>query len=551
MSIEDAKEISKGTTLDCDVIIIGTGAAGTPCTCEFINSGKDVIVLESGGFEMDSATQALAEGDVSSPSQHGPLAQYRKRVFGGTTTVWGGRCSPFDEIDFEKRAGIESSGWPIDRSALVPFYEKAHDYLHLGGFNYESANSFADGDREIIPDLGKKSWSQNTLWRFSLPTDVGKENRQRLIDAPNVRVLLHANVTKLRTDATGAVMESVEVTSLEKNPFKVRARSVIVAAGGLESTRLLLASDDVHREGIGNENDLVGRYYCSHVSGDLGEVNFSPKARNVLWQYEQTSDGIYSKRQLRPKESVMKEEGLLNIRCITTHPPFADASHRSGVLSSAYLAKRFFKGQIPPEYSKELAAAGYHSLPQHIRNVILGTPSVIKFGTHWFFKRTIARRKYPSISIRSRANAYTIHFDAEQSPNRDSRISLGDRRDDLGQRLLTVDWKYRSADFESVMRWRDLLCEDLKSGGVGHFRQNREEAEDIVRSGFGVGSHHIGTTRMSESPRDGVVDSDCQIHGVEGLFIAAPSVFPTASFANPVLTTVALGLRIADHVLKR
>lgn len=547
MQIE-ASEISKGTELDCDVVIIGSGAAGIPCACELIASGRKVILLESGGLSANAATQELAKGEVVDAARHGPLEQYRKRVFGGTTTVWGGRCAPFDEIDFEKRGHIPHSGWPISRKDLEPFYKKSQEYLFTGEFDYEAATSMEDGNRPVVQGLSDEIWLQDRIWRFSLPANLGAENREKLTDASNVRVILNANVLKLNTDGSGAEICSVDVGCLDGNRFRVSAKTVIVAAGGLESARLLMVSNDVHKNGIGNEHDQLGRYYGSHVSGDFGEVQFSPKNSQVLWEYQQTQDGVYAKRQLRIREEVQQKEGLLNIRCILTHPPFADASHGNGVLSAAYLAKRFLKGQIPPEYSKELSEAGYHSLPMHTRNVALGCFSLAKFGLHWLKDRILARRKYPSISLKSRENCYTIHFDSEQTPNPESRVLLGDTLDAFGQPLLKVDWKYSQQDVDSVVRSAELLRASFEECGVGEFKQTPEETKEMILKGFGVGSHHIGATRMSDSPTSGVVDANCEVHGVKGLYIAAPSVFPTGSFANPVLTTVAIALRIADRV---
>jgi choline dehydrogenase-like flavoprotein len=343
----------------------------------------------------------------------------------------------------------------------------------------------------------------------------------------------------------------VEVGTLQGGRFKVRAKTVVLAAGGLEATRLLLLSNDVHQAGLGNAHDQLGRYYASHVSGDLGEVQFQPKSRRVVWEYHRARDGVYVKRHLRPSEEAQRREELLNIRCILTHPGFADAGHRNAVLSGAYLAKRFFKGLIPPEYSKEMAAPGFHNVPQHLRNIVLGLPGLVKFGSHWFLRRTIARRKYPSISLRSGSNAYTIHFDAEQSPNPDSRVLLGESLDPFGQRQIKVAWNYQQRDVDSVVRWKELLEAELEASGAGKFTQSPEECRELILRGFGVGSHHIGTTRMSETPRTGVVDRNCQVHGVRGLFVASPSVFPTGSFANPVLTTSALAIRLAAHLKSR
>lgn len=549
--IEDAQQIPANSQLECDLLIIGSGAGGIACACELIGSGKQVILLESGGSAVESDTQELAKGEVSDTSSHGPLGHYRKRVFGGTTTVWGGRCAPFDGIDFEKRAHVPNSGWPIGLADIEPFYSRAQSYTHTGDYDYKCATALADGHLPTIPGLRDDVWLQDRLWRFSLPTDFAAEFGQTLKDAPNIRVLLHANALKLLTTPDGSAITGAEAASLRNNRFTVKVGTVIVAAGGLESTRLLMLSDDVRPGGLGNDHDQLGRYYLSHISGDLGEIQFEPRNRPIVWQYQRAKDGVYVKRNLRIREDIQRRDGLLNFRCILTHPPFADASHGSGVLSAVYLVKRFFRGQIPPEYSKELAEAGYHHVPQHMRNVILGAPGLIRFGTHWFLRRTLAHRKYPSVSLKSRSNSYTIHFDAEQTPNPESRVLLGDQTDRFGQRQLRAEWKYSSGDIESVVRAHQLLRDEVTASGVGHLTLPNEDVPDVVRKGFAVGSHHIGTTRMADDPKQGVVDRNCQVHGVDGLFIASPSVFTTASFANPVLTITAMAIRVADHVKSR
>jgi len=546
--IEDAFDIPTGSRLECDIAIIGSGAAGIPCARELIGSGKSVIQLESGGLTLEPESQVLAEGEVADPSSHGPLELYRRRMFGGTTSAWGGRCSPFDEIDFEKRDYVAHSGWPIQFKDLKPYYQKAHRYAFVGDFDYSCASSLQSGADPTIPGLRADVWLQDRLWRFSLPANYGVEFRQQLRDASNVRTILHAVALKLDTDASGRRIESVQASSLRNNRFTVKAKVVIVAAGGLESARLLMLSDAVHRCGIGNAHDRLGRHYISHISGDLGEVKFEPRSRAVVWQYERAKDGVYVKRHLRIREEVQRREGLLNFRCILTHPPFANADHGSGVLSAAYLAKRLFRGRVSPEFSKELAAGGYHYVPRHLRNILMGIPGLVRFGSHWFLRRTLARRKYPSVSLKSYSNTYTIHFDAEQAPNPESRVTLGAKLDRFGLKQLRVEWKCGDRDIDSAVRCHQLFREEIEGSGIGRVTLAKEEAAAVVRDGVAVGSHHIGATRMADDPRQGVVDRNCEVHGVDGLFIAAPSVFPTASFANPVLTITALSLRLADHV---
>jgi choline dehydrogenase-like flavoprotein len=73
-------------------------------------------------------------------------------------------------------------------------------------------------------------------------------------------------------------------------------------------------------------------------------------------------------------------------------------------------------------------------------------------------------------------------------------------------------------------------------------------AEDGEPEWISGSHHHMGTTRMADSPRNGVVNKNCRVHGVENLYVAGSSVFPTSGFVNPTLTIVALALRLADHL---
>jgi choline dehydrogenase-like flavoprotein len=545
---EDATQIPGGARLDCDVAIAGAGAAGIAMACELIRSGFRVLLLESGGMHFESETQDLYRGAVDDPTHHGPLAQYRRRTFGGTTTVWGGRCAPFDPIDFEQRPWVPHSGWPVDREEMNPYYARAHMYADLGEFAYDASTALPDGERPFIPRLESRTIHQDRIWRFSLPTNFGARNHDRL-KRSGVRVLLHANVLKIVTTPTGDAVEGLRVSSLADNAFTVRALHYVLATGGLEVTRLLLLSNDVNPAGLGNDHDLLGRYYSSHVAGDLGQVTFTPRRQGVIWGYERTRDGVYAKRHLRIGDEAQRRHELLNFRCHLTHPPFGDPSHGHAVLSAAYLAKRLLKHQIPPEFSKDMASAGYRDVSDHIRNVVVGSASLVTFGTHWLFRRILASRKYPSVSLPGRANRYTVHFDAEQAPNPQSRVTLGDDIDRFGLRRLRVQWRYSERDVESVARCHRLLVEEFDRSGAGRWHATPEAIPEMVRQTINVGSHHIGTTRMADSPKHGVVNRNGRLHGVRNLYVSSPSIFCTSSYANPLLTNTAFAVRLADHLL--
>ncbi len=139
----------------------------------------------------------------------------------------------------------------------------------------------------------------------------------------------------------------------------------------------------------------------------------------------------------------------------------------------------------------------------------------------------------------------------EAAPNRESRVSLSNQRDGLGLKRAEVDWRLSAIDDRSVTRHHEILREEIARAGLGRVEFDLDGCSiPTLPSMTGVG-HHMGTTRMHEDPREGVVDSDCRVHGVANLFVAGSSVFPTSGSANPTLTIVALALRLADHLILR
>jgi hypothetical protein len=402
----------------------------------------------------------------------------------------------------------------------------------------------------MIPGLKSQDVAQEKLWRFSLPSNFAKLDSKAFKESSNVRIYLHANCTKILTNKEGSHVSGLAVTSLRGNGFTVRAKYYALAAGGLEVTRLMLASRDARPAGIGNDHDLLGRFYSSHITGELGTAEFTPKGGPIIWDYERSHEGVYCRRALSIREETQRREKLLNFRCILSHPPIADPAHRNTILSAVYLVKRFVIHKIPPEYSKELSGhmTPYKAAIPHIKNVLLGSPALFGFSLKWIRQRILPRRKLPSVSLFNKNNVYSLHFDAEQAPNPDSRVTLNAEKDALGVNRLCVDWRCSDMDIESVAKSFQLIRRDFQSSGVATIQAEEGSFAERVRHQLGVGSHHIGTTRMAEDPSRGVVDADCRVHGLDNLFIASSSVFPTASFANPTLSIVAFAIRIADHL---
>jgi choline dehydrogenase-like flavoprotein len=322
-----------------------------------------------------------------------------------------------------------------------------------------------------------------------------------------------------------------------------------MAMGGIETPRLLLTSDDVHAAGIGNANDLVGRFYMCHVAGTMGSLRVDKPADTVWHGYDVAPDGTYCRRRISLRPDVQARLGVGNVVFRLHHPRITDPSHRTGPLSAIFLAQKF----ISYEYAKRLisdtppAAATWL---RHMLNAATDPFSTIRFLSHWARHRVLAERKFPSIIIRPRTNLFSLDFHAEQVPNRESRIGLGSAIDRFGSRQVKIDWHYSRLDVETVAKSFNLLRDDLAEQSIGHLALAADEAdvETVVRRDGAYGGHHIGTTRMGASASSGVVDCDGKVFGLNNLYVAGAATFPTSSQANPTLTIVALALRLAEHL---
>jgi choline dehydrogenase-like flavoprotein len=553
--IANAESIAPGESLSCDVCVIGGGAAGITAALELGGAGVQVILLEAGGKKWDARCQDLYKGTILNPSMHAPLDEYRHRRLGGTTTVWGGRCIPFDKIDFEPRNYVPYSGWPITQKDLEPYYRRAQRYCDCGDYAYDVHEAVPDAPPDMIPGFTDGDVSTSVLERFSLPTNFGKAYFGQLKRASNIKVLINANCLAIHVTKDGKRVTSMEVSSLRKNRFHVKAKAIVLAAGGLEVARLLFVSNQTHKEGIGNQSGWLGRGYMSHLSGSICEIKVSGNPDRVVVGYEQDRQGVYCRRRFYISDKAQRQHQVLNLAAMIDHPPMHEPSHRNGVLSLVFFAKnlRAIQRKISPEYSKFLTMGDTARSVNwaHMRNVLRGIPEIAAFFPGFSYKRFVRRRKIPSLVLRSRANTYSIHYHAEQAPNPESRVFLSDERDMFGLPRLVVDYRISDIDLESIYRAHVLIDRQLRKQGCGYLTLDKETQQDMVadiREQVGVGSHHIGTTRMSQEPSQGVVDSDCRVHGVSNLFIASSSVFPTSSQANPTLTIVAFAVRVASYL---
>jgi choline dehydrogenase-like flavoprotein len=290
----------------------------------------------------------------------------------------------------------------------------------------------------------------------------------------------------------------------------------------------------------------------SHISGHIAEIKIVGDPRAVAYGYESDRDGVYCRRRFYISEQAQRKYRLLNTAVMLGHPPMHDPSHGDGVLSLVFFAKhiRAISTRIPPEYSKDLAMGKTprHVYWAHVRNVLCDIPKIARVMPQFSYKRFIPKHKMPSLVLMSKANTYSMVYHAEQAPNPDSRVCLSNERDAFGTPRLVVDFRISDLDVESVQRAHAVIDQHLRKYACGYLVFSNSDVPASIRNQVGVGGHDIGTTRMSKEPSQGVVDPNCQVHGVRNLFIASSSVFPTSSHANPTLTIVAIAARVADHL---
>jgi choline dehydrogenase-like flavoprotein len=487
---------------------------------------------------------------VGDPQLHSPPDKYRHRRLGGSTAIWGGRCMPFDPLDFEARPHVPDSGWPISYEDLLPYYPAANSLAEAGRFSYRAEEAIGAHVAPMIRGFHSSRVLTSSLERFSCPTHFGTRYARRLEVAKGVTVLLGANCTGIHLQPGGRFVRAIEVSTLGGKRFSVTPRAAVLAAGGLETARLLLASRGTAPAGIGNHHDVVGRYYMCHIAGNVGTLTVDGDPRAVRHGYELAPEGVYCRRRLSLSAEEQSRLGVANAVARLHFPRITDPSHRSGVLSGLFLARKL----ISYEYSKRLHDGTPPTLgtyAKHARNVVMDPIDTTAFLAHWLTRRTLASRKFPSVILRNRTNRFSLEMHGEQAPQARSRVTLSDKLDALGMPQLRVDWHYSASDIESIARSLDVFAEEFSRSQTARLEYNRSTLEeDLLRFGA-YGGHHIGTARMGRDERTSVVDADCQVHSVHNLFVAGSAVFPTSSQANPTLTLIALSLRLGDTLGRR
>ena len=503
----DARTLENGSLIEGDLCIVGAGAAGITLAREWINGGRRVLLLEGGGFDYDPRMQELYRGEsVGLP--YFPLQAARLHYFGGTTGHWAGFCSTLDPQDFEVREWVPYSGWPITHADLDPYYRRAAPILQLG-YDEWTAAEWQRRDPTLVPFALDPGAAWTKMWQFSPPARFGTLYRDAIVGARGVHLYTHANVVEILANEGTTAVDSLRVRTLEGKEHRVRAARYVLACSTIQNARLLLASNSRAVAGLGNGHDLVGRFFMEHLempSGNLATLgNKPPSTQMYAFVFGRTK----ARGEIALSAAAQREHRVLNSTVALAAAPLAEQGRSTFEWATPDVVDKM---RVDPVVPEDVAASAAVPRTFHL----------------------LTRQ--------------------EQAPNPASRVTLSNERDALGMPRARLDWRLTELDRRSFRGFYEALGRELGRTGIGRLQMRDWVMEPPTApwpKSLGGGWHHMGTTRMHPDPQRGVVDANCQVHGIANLYVAGAAVYPTAGCVNPTLTLVALTLRLSDYLKAR
>jgi GMC oxidoreductase len=499
-------------------------------------------LAEGGGLAEEAETQALYSGtSIGHPMV---LTEGRYRVFGGSATRWGGKAVVLDPIDFESRSWVRNSGWPITRKSLLPYYERAKKVSNFQSPWLDNAKSLASIDR-TIPNSNSKDVSPH-VWRVSSPDlprawktyfslgykpgfDWARSYGPALIGDRNTFIVLHANLIAMTGSDNGDSIKGAVFKSLSGNFLHIRSKIFVLSCSGIENARMALNLPENVLARL-NRFDNVGRYFAQHPTGRIISLK-TTKAQALRLQK------TFNQFARPPRYPVQYILGFA----------LSDAAQRKHEIlnASAYVQYHASEESAWAAARRLRDALKTHTFSRStfndIRSVVLNAGDTLDGA----FKKYVTAFELILSSPR-----VEVVIDLEQEPNRESRICLSNDVDALGVRRVEVDWRISELERKTARVFAQALAPLFDNLALGQpelenwlFRTD-PLCEDDLHGNY----HFIGATRMASAPTDGVVDENCRAFGVNNLFFAGASVFPTGGHANPTLTIVGLAIGLADQI---
>jgi len=535
-----------------DVCVIGSGPAGITFLLEYVhlNPHKKVLVIEYGQKGQQGKNQLDESIKINNSVNHHNPYECTNKGLGGTSATWGGRCVMYDDIDFIDRPVVKGGcTWGLalfdEVSAYVP---RAAHYFECGApiFNLHKSAQFQG--KHIVPDFKEGIVTDSVIERWSMPTRFGKRYGKEIAEHENITLLEGFEARDFeQPDASGKVrkltIRQVETGKLQE----VHAEAFVIASGAQESTRILLRNPQVFAR-LGGVPDALGRYYQSHLSGKIASVVFNGHPKRTEFGFLKDADGTYVRRRFQFNTDFLVKNNLLNTAIWLDNPLYFDPKHRSGAMSFMYLAMITpFLGKklAPPAIAHSITKGKVTGIPQHVGNIARQLPGSLAVPANIFYKRYFNRRKLPGVFLYSPENQYALHFHSEQIPDAANRMELA--QDD---ETLLINFELNDVDIRSVIKLHEVLDDWLQKHNCGKLKYwyPKEELFSAIKKMSKDGIHQNGTTRIANTPEEGVVDKDLKLFGTQNVFVCSSSAFPTSGQANPTFFLGVFAVRLANHL---
>lgn len=534
-----------------DLTVIGGGPVGLITALAAQEAGARVLLLESGGRRQSSGAQSQSDETILTPQTHHPGRITTARRLGGAGHLWGGRCVPFDRIDFQARPWLPGCGepWPVNEADLAPYMARALCYLGAGEDRFLAP--LADGLSRRLGQGGP--FAADRLERWTADPRIDRRYEKVLSQSSNLLVALKSTVTS--ADHTDGTLTALQVWHEQKGQHHtLPVRQVVLAAGGLLSTKLLLNLQLEDPDLFGGKDGPLGRTYMGHLNGQIADIIFEDPEFHEEFDFVLEDGAAYTRRRIVPSDATQSSEHLSNIAFWPVVPEISQAEHRSGPLSAIYLglSAPFFGPRFIAEAIrlKHLGPPPYRRA-QHIRNLLTDVQGVLRFLPGFLWRRFASKPRVPGFFLRNPARRYGLEFHAEHLPHAESRIELDlERLDRTGMPHAKVDFRFDQTDAEPIIRAHTLLDAWLRENRLGHlvYRYSEEVPGRGVFEEAKHGNHQVGTMRMGSDASSAVTDGWGTTFSLRNLHVASTGILPTSSQANPTLTAVQLALRLVSRL---
>jgi hypothetical protein len=449
--------------------------------------------------------------------------------------MWGGRIMPLLKRDFVQMK------WPVSYDSYAVYLDKAAEFL--GGSTL--GRPFVNEDSHQI-DL-------NAVEMLAADMPISERHAMKLHaqDGPEVLLSVVATGLNLVVDPTGHVRCTGPRVVESDKAVNLTAHNTILACGGIETARLMLAEQSRQPDRLGHLKAL-GRGYTGHLTGSIAQLVLRQGLKPDNFGWTRRGQGGFTRRVFRTTD---KNGGSRpNMFFWARNWPIEDAVHGSGIQSLKYIVRRLRRGRGLAAETGPAALTADEASPvmQHLGILVRDAPTSV-MALPGVIRASVNRsRRHLDHLIPNGANSYRLCYHSEQTMSDANFVALAGPvvPDQLPN--IKITYGFSKADAELVVLGHDALVNELRASGLADVIYDGSTCDRVgaILNAARDGYHQIGTARMGKSAADSVVNEDCKVHGVSGLYVAGSAIFPSSSAAPPTQSITAFSMRLAEHLVR-